>query len=70
MSPTRREFLRGSLALAALPSKANFALAEDTASTNVLWYGGEAKRWLEAFPSAMDGSAGWSSVVSTRSASH
>ena len=50
MSPTRREFLRGSLALAALPSKANFALAEDTASTNVLWYGGEAKRWLEALP--------------------
>jgi alpha-L-fucosidase 2 len=50
MSPTRREFLRGSLALAALPSKANFSLAEDTVSSNVLWYGGEAKRWLEALP--------------------
>jgi len=49
MNPTRREFLRGSLA-AALSAKANFALAEGTDSANMLWYGGEAKRWLEALP--------------------
>jgi alpha-L-fucosidase 2 len=50
MNPTRREFLRGSLAVAALSAKANFVLAECTDSANMLWYRGEAKRWLEALP--------------------
>jgi alpha-L-fucosidase 2 len=50
MSPTRREFLCGGLALAALPAKAHFALAEDATSSNLLRYAGEAKRWLEALP--------------------
>ena len=47
---TRREFLRGGLALAALASKAQAALAADPASPHTLWYTSEAKRWLEALP--------------------
>src|ERR1700721_873000 len=51
MTPTRREFLRGSLALAALPAKNRLVLAEDTATPHhALWYKSEAKRWLEALP--------------------
>jgi alpha-L-fucosidase 2 len=50
VKPTRREFLRGGLALAALASKAQAALAADPASPNTLWYTSEAKRWLEALP--------------------
>ena len=50
MKPTRREFLRGGLALAALASKAQAALAVDPASPHALWYTSEAKRWLEALP--------------------
>ena len=51
MTPTRREFLRGSLALAALPAKNRLVPAEDTGTPrHVLWYKSEAKRWLEALP--------------------
>jgi alpha-L-fucosidase 2 len=50
VKPTRREFLRGGLALAALASKAQAALAADPASPHTLWYTSEAKRWLEALP--------------------
>jgi alpha-L-fucosidase 2 len=50
MSPTRREFLRGGLALTALPAKAYFAAVEVSMSSNLLRYDGEAKRWLEALP--------------------
>ena len=50
MKPTRREFLRGGLALAALASKAQAAVAADPASPHTLWYTSEAKRWLEALP--------------------
>ena len=42
--------LRGGLALAALASKAQAALAADPASPHTLWYTTEAKRWLEALP--------------------
>ena len=48
MKPTRREFLRGGLALAALASKAQAAPAADLVSPHALWYTSEAKRWLEA----------------------
>jgi alpha-L-fucosidase 2 len=50
VKPTRREFLRGGLALAALASKAQAALVADPASPHTLWYTSEAKRWLEALP--------------------
>jgi alpha-L-fucosidase 2 len=50
VKPTRRELLRGGLALAALASKAQAALAADPASPHTLWYTTEAKRWLEALP--------------------
>jgi alpha-L-fucosidase 2 len=50
VKPTRREFLRGGLALAALASKAQAALAADPASPHTLWYTSDAKRWLEALP--------------------
>jgi alpha-L-fucosidase 2 len=50
MSRTRREFVRGGLALAAVPLKARFALGEETVTDQALWYRGEAKRWLEALP--------------------
>ncbi len=50
MSPTRREFLRGGLALAALSPAAHLAFAEDVIAPNTLWYQDEAKRWLEALP--------------------
>lgn len=50
MTATRRDFLRGSLALAALPSKAHTVFAENTTPHNTLWYQSEAKRWLEALP--------------------
>jgi alpha-L-fucosidase 2 len=50
MTPTRRDFLRGGVALAVLPSQIDRAFAEDIAPRNTLWYKGEAKRWLEALP--------------------
>jgi alpha-L-fucosidase 2 len=50
MTPTRRDFLRGSVALAVLPSKTDRAFAEDKVPRNMLWYQGEARRWLEALP--------------------
>jgi alpha-L-fucosidase 2 len=50
MSPTRREFVRGGLALAAVPVKARLALGEDAAPDQALWYRNEARRWLEALP--------------------
>jgi alpha-L-fucosidase 2 len=50
MTPTRRAFLRGGLALAALSSKAHLAFAEEAIEHNTLWYTDEAKRWLEALP--------------------
>lgn len=50
MSPTRREFLRGSLALAAVPATTHVAFTEVAAERNTLWYATEAKRWLEAVP--------------------
>ena len=50
MKPTRREFVCGGVALAALASKAQAALAADPASPHTLWYTSEAKRWLEALP--------------------
>src|ERR1035441_6636424 len=42
MSPTRRDFLCGGLALAALPAKAHLAFADATATRNT--------RWLQALP--------------------
>jgi Glycosyl hydrolase family 65, N-terminal domain len=42
MNPTRRDFLCGGLALAALPAKAHLAFADATATRNT--------RWLEALP--------------------
>src|SRR5882757_6952377 len=50
MKPTRRDFLRGSLALAALRARAQVAFAVDATTGNSLWYTDEAKRWLEALP--------------------
>src|SRR5260370_14196263 len=50
MSPTRREFLGGSLALAALPARATLGFTKVAAAHNTLWYAAEAKRWLEALP--------------------
>jgi alpha-L-fucosidase 2 len=51
MRPTRREFLRGSLALAALPAKNRLALGEGIGKPHhVLWSKSEAKRWFEAMP--------------------
>src|ERR1700733_6523867 len=51
MRPTRREFLRGSLALAALPAKSRLALGEGIGTQHhVLWYKSGAKRWFEAMP--------------------
>ncbi|MBB5316936.1 glycoside hydrolase family 95 protein [Tunturibacter empetritectus] len=50
MSPTRREFLRGGLALAAVPATTHVAFTELAAERNTLWYATEAKRWLEAVP--------------------
>lgn len=50
MKRTRRDFLRGSAALAVLPPKVGMAFAENIALRNTLWYQGEAKRWLEALP--------------------
>src|SRR5579859_4319251 len=48
MTPTRRDVLRGGLALAALPARLGFAAETESAYT--LWYAGEGKRWLEALP--------------------
>src|ERR1700733_5588717 len=50
MTPTRREFVRGGLALAAIPANARLALSEEAVTDQVLWYRSEAKRWLEALP--------------------
>jgi hypothetical protein len=50
VKPTRREFLRGGLALAALEPKSQAALAADPASPHTLWYTSEAQRWQEALP--------------------
>jgi alpha-L-fucosidase 2 len=50
MSPTRREFLGGSLALAALPARATLGFTKVEATHNTLSYATEAKRWLEAIP--------------------
>jgi alpha-L-fucosidase 2 len=50
MSPTRREFVQGGLALAAVPINARIAFAEEAGSGQVLWYSAEARRWLEALP--------------------
>ena len=50
MPPTRRQFVGGGLALAAVPINARLAFGEEAATDNVLWYRGEARRWLEALP--------------------
>jgi alpha-L-fucosidase 2 len=51
MRPTRREFLRSSLALAALPAKSRLALGDGIGKPHhVLWYKSGAKRWFEAMP--------------------
>ncbi|WP_183788423.1 glycoside hydrolase family 95 protein [Tunturiibacter gelidoferens] len=50
VSPTRREFVRAGLALAAVPVNARLALGEEAGADQVLWYRGEARRWLEALP--------------------
>jgi alpha-L-fucosidase 2 len=50
MTSTRRDFLRGGLALAALPSKSRSAYAQRDSTPYKLWYSGEATRWLEALP--------------------
>jgi alpha-L-fucosidase 2 len=50
MIPTRRDVLRGGLALAAFPATAGFGFATDAESPNTLWYLREATRWLEALP--------------------
>ncbi len=50
MTPTRREFVQGGLALAAIPVNARFALSEEAVADQILWYRSEAKRWLEALP--------------------
>lgn len=50
MKPTCREFLRGSVAIAALPHSIPVELAREAEASDTLWYEQEAKRWLEALP--------------------
>jgi alpha-L-fucosidase 2 len=50
MSSTRREFVQGGLAFAAVPVNTRLAFGEEAVADQVLWYSGEARRWLEALP--------------------
>jgi alpha-L-fucosidase 2 len=50
VKPTRREILRGGLALAAIALTAQAALAADPASPFTFWHASEAKRWLKTLP--------------------
>lgn len=50
MTLTRRDFLIGGVAAAALQREPDLSFAAGAVSRYVLWYRGEAKRWLEALP--------------------
>ncbi len=50
MQTTRRKFVQGGLALAALPHNAIAMLSADNGSKDELWYVRPAERWLEALP--------------------
>src|ERR1700726_5124462 len=50
MRNTRRKFLQGGLALAALPYKAMALLPGADNAHDELWYRRPAERWLEALP--------------------
>jgi hypothetical protein len=54
VKPTRRDFLLGGLALAALVPETQPVLAADPAAPHKLWYTSNAKRWLDPSVFATD----------------